>query len=108
MRKVVILALASLFAFIAACEIALPFDRSLIPEEGGVSDSSLPDGEDVTTAEDSSPTEDTFVPPPDAEDGPVGRDGSAAEGSAPDGSTDGMPPADASDSGDASDAGALD
>ena len=108
MRKVVILALASLFAFIAACEVAFPFDRSLIPEEGGVVDSSLPEGEDVTTAEDSSRPEDTFVPPADARDAPVGLDGSAAEGGAADGSVDGMPTADASGSGDASDAGAVD
>ena len=112
MRKVAILALAFLLALAAACEIALPFDRSLIPEEGGTSgtDSTVPGGDDATTLEDSSPTEDAFVPPGEAGDAAVG-DGpaDAQEGSAGDGSADGMSIVDASpDAGDASDAVAAD
>ena len=37
MRPVALLCLASLVA-VAACEVAFPFDRSLIPEEAGVSE----------------------------------------------------------------------
>lgn len=45
MRTVLILlAIASLGA-IAACEIVLPFDRSLIPPDGGLVDGTISEGE---------------------------------------------------------------
>jgi hypothetical protein len=122
MRKAAILAIAFLLAVAAACEIVLPFDRSLIPADGGASgaDSPVAEGDDAATLEDSAPrpdtsmledsapTPDASMPSGDAGDATVIRDGSAeAEGAAGDGSPDGTSSADAS-AGDANEAGEVD
>jgi hypothetical protein len=100
MRPVALLCLASLVA-VAACELAFPFDRSLIPEEGGVSevdsggfseDATLP-GEDAQAAPDaetdSSMARDASTNGDAAQDGSqVARDASADGDAAQDGSQD--------------------
>ena len=113
MRTIVLLTVASAMslAAVAACEVVLPFDRSLIPPEAGLVDGTVSGGEDAPTAEESS-TEDALAPPGDAgeagdADAAVEHDASAEAGSAGDGGADAMPAADSSpdaDVGDANDA----
>lgn len=122
MRHVMALALV-LFAADVACELALPFDRSQIPEEGGVSDvgASPPEGDDAATTEDSSMAADAPVPSSEAGDAGRRLDGSSEDATARDGTADGMPGVDAGrdageageaeeaeEAGDASDAGDAD
>jgi hypothetical protein len=76
MRKPFLLALAC-SAAAAACQVAFPFDRSLIPEEAGLSgtDASVPIGDDGSALEDSSPTPDASLPSGEAGDAALDRDG---------------------------------
>jgi hypothetical protein len=117
MRKVAVLALALMA--VTACELLLPIDRSLIPDDAGAdssSDGSTSEGDDaaeVDEVEESSTTADTFVAPAEAGDAAVVLDAPGdAEGSATgDGSTDAPASGDAgadSGVGDANDGGALD
>ena len=101
MRKLTLFALAVLSVAAAACELALPFDRSLIPNEAGAYglDGTLSDGEEDAPFEDSSPTPDARAPSGDAGDAAVGLDGPVGDGASEDASADGTSIVDAAGDG---------